>query len=92
MEKEQVKQIMLLDGNRYTGWGYNNPQGFVPHGCGKKYFKNYYAYGNFQNGILEGPAIVSHDFYMNTAQFKKQSWQWLGTMYKQRGTCRIWLL
>lgn len=70
MEKEQVKQISLSDGNCYTGWGYNNPQGFIPHGCGKKYFKDYYAYGNFQNGVLEGPAIVSHDFYMNTAQFK----------------------
>lgn len=70
MNKEQVKQLYLSDGNCYSGWGYNTIKGFVPDGCGKKYFKDYYVYGNFRNGNIEGPAIVSHDFYMNTGHFK----------------------
>lgn len=70
MNKEQVKQLYLSDGNCYSGWGYNTIKGFVPDGCGKKHFKDYYVYGNFRNGNIEGPAIVSHDFYMNTGHFK----------------------
>lgn len=71
MNKEQVKQIFLSDGNRYSGWGYfKNISEFTPHGCGKKYYKDYYAYGNFNEGVLNGPAIVSHDYYMNTCYFK----------------------
>lgn len=70
MEKEQVKQVSLSDGSLYTGWGYNSSQDFIPYGCGKKIFREYYAYGNFQNGKLEGPAIISHNFYMHTIQFQ----------------------
>lgn len=35
MNKEQVKQLYLSDGNCYSGWGYNTIKGFVPDGCGK---------------------------------------------------------
>lgn len=70
MELIQVKNVTLPDGNRYSGWGYDNHGEFIPQGCGKKFFNGYYAYGNFQKGELNGPAIVSHDMYMNTIQFK----------------------
>lgn len=43
----------------------------MPHGCGKKYYSNFYVYGNFKNGILDGPAINSHDHYMYTMFFKE---------------------
>lgn len=70
MELIQVKNTILSDGNRYSGWGYDNNGEFTPHGCGKKFFKGCYAYGNFKKGELNGPAIVSHNMYMNTIQFK----------------------
>lgn len=71
MEKEQVERIALSDGNSYSGWGYYDDYNrFIPDGCGKKYYNGYYAYGNFCNGSLDGPAIISHGSYMNTAQFK----------------------
>lgn len=70
MELIQVNNTTLPDGCRYTGWGYNNYGEFIPQGCGKKFFNDYYSYGNFRNGELNGPAIVSHDMYMNTTQFK----------------------
>lgn len=53
MEKEQVKQVILSDGKCYTGWGYHKQEGFIPDGCGKKYYDGYYAYGNFINGIID---------------------------------------
>ena len=70
MEKEKVNQITLSDGKCYTGWGYYKQEGFVPNGCGKKFYDGYYAYGNFSNGMLDGPAVVSHNYYMHTIQFK----------------------
>lgn len=70
MEKEKVNQIILSDGMRYTGWGYYQQEEFVPDGCGKKLYDGYYEYGNFNNGVLDGPAVVSHDYYMHTIQFK----------------------
>ena len=70
MELIQVKNVILPDGHRYNGWGYNNYGEFIPQGCGKKFFNGGYAYGNFRKGELNGPAIVSHDMYMHTIQFK----------------------
>lgn len=70
MELERKDKILLSDGKLYSGWGYFEGDSFLPHGCGKKFFDGYYAYGNFKNGILNGPAIVSHDYYMVTAFFK----------------------
>lgn len=70
MELIQVKDVILSDGNKYTGWGYYEDFEFVPQGCGKKFFNGYYAYGNFRNGNIEGPAIISHGYYMHTMQFK----------------------
>ena len=71
MKLEKVDKIWLQDGKTYTGWGYYNDIGnFIPQGCGKKYYNDYYVYGNYKNGILNGPAIESHNTYMKTIQFK----------------------
>lgn len=70
MKLEKIEKIRLGSGQVYSGWGYYENKDFTPHGCGKKYHDGYYAYGNFQHGVLNGPAIVSHNFYMNTCHFK----------------------
>lgn len=70
MNLQNVERIILEDGHSYKGWGYYKNNVFVPHGCGKKFFDGYYTYGNFINGLLDGPAIVSHDYFMTTMQFK----------------------
>lgn len=68
--KIEKKELLLGTGNRYTGWGYfDSSDNFIPHGCGKKYYKGYYEYGNFLHGILNGPAIVSYGNRMLTLQF-----------------------
>lgn len=66
---ERVKDVILVDGLRYTGWGYWNNRAFVPHGCGKKFYSDSYVYGNFKQGVLSGPAINSHNTYMYTGFF-----------------------
>lgn len=66
----QVNNEILSDGNRYSGWGYSHNGEFIPNGCGKKFFSGYYIYGNFKQGAIDGPAIESHDMYMQTMQFK----------------------
>lgn len=72
MELNKVEKMCLPDGNTYTGWGYvdDNTGDFIPNGCGKKYYQGYYTYGNFRNGMLNGPAINSHDYCMTTCFFK----------------------
>lgn len=70
MELTQVKQHTLDSGNRYTGWGYYRGTSFVPHACGKKYYSDFYAYGNFRDGIINGPALISHDYYVYTMYCK----------------------
>lgn len=64
------EEVFLADGRKYRGYGYYEGGTFIPHGCGKKYFPDCYAYGNFRDGKVDGPAIVSHDHYMNTMLFK----------------------
>ena len=67
---EKVEDL-LLDGNcRYSGTGYYENSKFIPNGLGKMQFPNYYAKGNFVDGVLSGPAIISHDYYMNTVFMK----------------------
>lgn len=68
---EKVTDCILADSKKYNGWGYYYKGQFVPHGCGKKIYPGFYVYGNFKKGILEGPAINSHDHYMYTMFFKK---------------------
>ena len=70
MELIQANNATLPDGNRYTGWGRNNYGEFIPQGCGKKFYNGYYVYGNFKHGVVDGPAIESHDNYMQTMQFR----------------------
>ena len=70
MELVQKTDVRLADQHRYTGWGYYANENFIPHGAGKKFYEGYYAFGNFINGVIDGPAIISHDYYMNTVQFK----------------------
>lgn len=70
MELIQQNNIRLEDGHKYSGWGYFENGQFIPHGCGKKYYPDHYIYGNFNRGLVEGPAIESHDMYMQTMQFK----------------------
>ena len=80
MELEKVNDILLPDGKKYSGWGYYkekkgilfSKKEFVPNGAGKKFYDGYYIQGNFVDGIVNGPAIVSHDFYMYTMQCKNQ--------------------
>lgn len=77
MELQQVKDLTLSNGTRYTGWGYIHNGEFIPNGCGKMFCKGYYIYGNFKQGVIDGPAIESHDMYMKTMQFKNgqgQGW------------------
>lgn len=59
MELIQVKQHILDSGHRYTGWGYFQGASFIPHACGKKYYSDFYAYGNFHDGIITGPALIA---------------------------------
>lgn len=69
--EDRVTDFILADGKKYSGWGYYHNGQFVPHGCGKKYYPDFYVYGNFQKGVLNGPAINSHDHYMYTMFFKE---------------------
>ena len=70
MELQKIERVRLETGQVYSGWGYFENKNFIPQGCGKKYYDGYYAYGNFRHGILDGPTIVSHDYYMNICHFK----------------------
>lgn len=70
MELEKKAEIFLSDGKMYSGWGYYKNEEFIPHGCGKKFYDGYYALGNFKDGELDGPAIISHNHYMHTVHFK----------------------
>lgn len=70
MELTQVKDHILDSGNRYTGWGYYRGNSFIPHACGKKFYPDFYAFGNFRDGIINGPALISHDYYMYTMHCK----------------------
>ena len=69
--EDRVTDYILADGKKYSGWGYYRNGQFVPHGCGKKFYSDFYVYGNFQKGVLNGPAINSHDHYMYTMFFKE---------------------
>jgi len=67
----RVKEHKLADGHLYDGFGYYSEKNkFVPHKYGMKKFPDMYVKGYFQKGILNGPAIVSHDYYMYTTQMK----------------------
>lgn len=67
---EKVVDIKLEDGHKYSGYGYYRGSSFVPNGYGKKEFSGMYVKGNFSDGVLNGPAIISHDYYMYTMQMK----------------------
>ncbi len=69
--EERVTGYILADGKKYNGWGYYHNQRFVPHGCGKKFYTDFNVYGNFNRGVLNGPAINSHSDYMYTMFFKE---------------------
>lgn len=69
--EERVTDFILSDGKKYNGWGYYRNGQFIPHGCGKKFYPDFYVYGNFKEGILNGPAINSHNHYMYTMFFKE---------------------
>lgn len=69
--EERVTGCILADGKKYNGWGYYCNGQFIPYGCGKKFYPDFYIYGNFKNGILYGPAINSHDHYMYTMFFRE---------------------
>lgn len=85
MELIREDNVFLSDGKKYSGWGYYQDNEFIPYGCGKKFFDGYYALGNFKNGILDGgPAIISHDYYMHTIQFKNNRGNGWG-MFMNRG-------
>ena len=68
--EERVTDCILADGKKYNGWGYYRNGSFFPHGCGKKFYPDFYVYGNFKEGALNGPAINSHNHYMYTMFFK----------------------
>ncbi len=77
MEQLHIQEIILPDNNKYSGWGYYKDGDFIPNGCGKKFFKNYHIFGNYINGIVDGPAIENHGYSMFTAIFKnnqKNGW------------------
>lgn len=67
---EKVDNIILSDNKRYSGYGIFQNGEFIPQGYGKKYYSDMYASGNFINGKLNGPAIISHNYYMHTMQMK----------------------
>lgn len=69
--EEKVTGVFLADGKKYNGWGFYRNEQFIPHGCGKKFYPDFYVYGNFKNGSLNGPAINRHDHYMYTMFFKE---------------------
>ena len=70
MELQNIQGVKLANGGIYNGWGFYKNGLFIPHGSGKLSYENYYVRGNFVEGLLDGPAIVSHDYCMTTAQFK----------------------
>lgn len=67
---ERVNQIILEDGHTFSGYGYYRGASFIPNGYGMKQFSDMYVKGNFVDGELNGPAIISHDYYMYTMQMK----------------------
>lgn len=67
---EKVNGVILEDGKKYSGYGEYRDSSFVPNGYGMKQFPDMYVKGNFVNGVLNGPAIISHDYYMHTTQMK----------------------
>lgn len=69
--EERVTDCILADGKKYNGWGCYRNGNFIPHGCGKKFYPDFYVYGNFKEGALNGPAINSHNHYMYTMFFKQ---------------------
>ena len=68
--EEKVSDYIFDNGQKYDGWGCYRNGMFIPHGCGKAKYPGHYAYGNFKNGTLNGPAIISYDYYMYTVYFK----------------------
>lgn len=68
--EERVEKLKLSDGYEYSGWGHYEYGMFLPNGCGKKYLDGNYVYGNFEKGVLCGPAINSFDTYMYTLQWQ----------------------
>lgn len=70
MELKKVQNIVLKDGLKYSGWCYYQDNNYVPNGCGKKIFDDYYIYGNYIDGEVDGPAVESHGDYMYTSFFK----------------------
>ncbi len=67
---EKVSGVILEDGKKYSGYGEYKNSFFVPNGYGMKQYPDMYVKGNFENGVLNGPAIISHDYYMHTMQMK----------------------
>ena len=74
----QVERIVLGDGREYSGWGYFDEDGdFIPHGRGKKFYKDFFSNGNFIRGKEDGPVLANHGHYMYTAFMKNsraQGW------------------
>ncbi len=67
---EKVTNILLDNGHRFSGYGFYSDSSFIPNGYGKIDYPDMYVKGNFVNGILNGPAIISHDYFMYTTQMK----------------------
>ena len=77
---ERVENIILNDGRKYSGYGSIHNGIFLPNGYGIKYYSEMYVKGNFVNGELNGPAIISHDYYMHTMQMKQNRGNGWGLM------------
>lgn len=67
---EKYQNVILPDGHKYSGYGEYRNGDFCPNGFGRKDFDQMYAKGNFVDGVLNGPAIISHDYYMYTMFMK----------------------
>jgi hypothetical protein len=68
---QKVEKVLLSDGHKYSGYGILKGNDFIPNGYGIKYYSDMYAKGNFIDGELNGPAIISHDYFMTTVQMKE---------------------
>lgn len=66
----KVNHILLPDGHYYSGYGYQNGFNFIPNGFGKKEYTDMCVTGNFVDGVLCGPSLSSHGYYMYTMNMK----------------------
>lgn len=87
MDHTFVKRELLPNGNYFNGRGYYKNGEFIPDGWGQIHYDGYFIIGNFNDGVLNGPAYENHQSYMLAYQAiggKANGW---GMSMKYGGLC-----